>query len=263
MSHALTTLLVALLAFSSSLASAQESPTTAGLPIVPDPKITPGDVLPVTPADICVPGYAKKVRDVPASVKRQAYALYGVTKGGPGDFEVDHLIPLSLGGSNSIRNLWPESFRTMPLNAAVKDRLEVRLHSLVCKGQLDLTLAQRAIAENWPAAYAEYVGPLPPGSEEQLAHAGRRLPPLSRRAGVPAAPAPSSSSNPGAIGGPAALPAPAKLADAPSARVWVNTRSGKFWRPGGAFYGKTKQGRYLSEADALAAGYKPAGGTGR
>ena len=74
-------------------------------PILPDPKLTPGDTFDVTAQDVCVPGYAKKVRAVPAWLKRQAYAEYGITQYKTGDYEVDHLIPLSLGGSNSIRNL--------------------------------------------------------------------------------------------------------------------------------------------------------------
>jgi hypothetical protein len=56
----------------------------------------------------CVPGYAKKVRAVPAWLKKQAYAEYGITQYKTGDYEVDHLIPLSLGGPNSIRNLRPQ-----------------------------------------------------------------------------------------------------------------------------------------------------------
>jgi hypothetical protein len=32
------------------------------MPIVPDPKLTPGDTFDVTAQDLCVPGYAKKVR---------------------------------------------------------------------------------------------------------------------------------------------------------------------------------------------------------
>jgi len=47
-----------------------------------------------------MPGYAKKVRAVPAWPKRQAYAEYKITQYKTDDYEVDHLIPLSLGGSN-------------------------------------------------------------------------------------------------------------------------------------------------------------------
>jgi len=36
--------------------------------------------------------------------------------------------------------------------------------------------------------------------------------------------------------------------------VWVNTESGK---PGTRWYGKTKQGKYMTEADAIKAGYHP------
>jgi hypothetical protein len=99
-------------------------------PLLPDPKLTPGDVFDVTIQDICVPGYSKKVRAVPQSLRKQAYAQYGITSANEGDYQMDHLIPLSLGGSNSIRNLWPQSYHTAPWNAHVKDVLEVRLHNL-------------------------------------------------------------------------------------------------------------------------------------
>jgi hypothetical protein len=97
--------------------------------LLPDPKLTPGEVFEVTAHDICVPGYAKKVRAVPAWLKRKAYAQYGITEYKTGNYEVDHLIPLSLGGSNSIRNLWPQSTQTSPWNSYVKDALERKLHA--------------------------------------------------------------------------------------------------------------------------------------
>jgi len=107
----------------------------------------------------------------------------------------------------------------------VKDALERKLHRLVCAGELDLKTAQHAIASNWIEAYKKYVSESPP------------------------APAVRETKT-----GPAA---------ATANEVWVNTRSGKYWRPGSRFYGKTKQGEYMPESDALDRGYSPAGGTGQ
>lgn len=126
-------------------------------PALPDPVITPGDVLTTDPNVICEPGYSKSVRDVSNATKANAYARYGITSHAPGEFEVDHLISLELGGSNSINNLWPESYLTQPLNAHVKDKLENHLHRLVCTGALSLTQAQKEISENWVAAYEKYM----------------------------------------------------------------------------------------------------------
>jgi len=42
--------------------------------------------------------------------------------------------------------------------------------------------------------------------------------------------------------------------------VWVNTDSGTYHQDGSRWYGNTKQGKYMSEADAQKAGYKPAKG---
>jgi len=76
---------VALLLFLTQLLPAGQQ-----TPILPDPKLTPGDTFDVTVQDVCVPGYAKKVRAVPAWLKRQAYAEYEITEHEPGDYEVDH-----------------------------------------------------------------------------------------------------------------------------------------------------------------------------
>ena len=50
---------------------------------------------------------------------------------------------------------------------------------------------------------------------------------------------------------------------ATESEVWVNTRSGKYFKPGSRYYAKTKQGKFMTEIDALDSGYLPAGGTGR
>jgi len=44
--------------------------------------------------------------------------------------------------------------------------------------------------------------------------------------------------------------------------VWVNTKSGNYWKPGPRYYGKTKQVECLSKEEAVQKGYRPANGTG-
>jgi hypothetical protein len=60
-------------------------------PILPDPTMTPGDVLTTDAQVVCQPGYARSVRNVPQSVKNQVYRQYGVTSRQPHEYEVDHV----------------------------------------------------------------------------------------------------------------------------------------------------------------------------
>ena len=56
----------------------------------------------------------------------------------------------------------------------------------------------------------------------------------------------------------AAAPTPQQIADARSkGLVWVNT-STKVYHKDGQFYGNTKRGRFMAEADAQKAGFKAA-----
>jgi hypothetical protein len=125
----------------------------------PHHALTPGVALSVTRAQICISGYATGARDVSDAEKADVYARYGVVSV-PYVHEVDHLISLELGGSNTVRNLWPEPYAGR-WGARTKDVLENRLHDLVCEGRLVLASAQRQEASDWVAAYRRYVGSLP------------------------------------------------------------------------------------------------------
>jgi hypothetical protein len=82
-------------------------------------------------------------------------AEYGPPPGPHPDYEVDHLIPLCLGGADDDANLWSEPRRSIELewSAELKDDLEARLCQLVCAGEMDIGQAQRDIADDWTEAY--------------------------------------------------------------------------------------------------------------
>ena len=133
---------------------------------VPNPVLTPGVARTANPADVCSTADHKistgDVRNVTSAAKNQVYKSYGLTGNNTGycsvarGCEVDHLISLELGGSNDIKNLWPQPY-TGVWNASMKDALENRLHAMVCKKQISLPDAQHAIASDWKGAWVKYV----------------------------------------------------------------------------------------------------------
>lgn len=122
----------------------------------PSPRLTPGDALDVTADDLCKPRHAEIEGNISVRVKGQVFDRYGI-RGDLIGHNVDHLIPPELGGSNSLKNLWPQ-----PLAGEwayqMKNRLERRLRKLVCSGALDLKSAQQEIATDWIEAYKKYLG---------------------------------------------------------------------------------------------------------
>ena len=137
--------------------------------VLPDDHCTPGAIdAKVTETTlkktVCRSGgYTRRVRP-PASLtepaKRQLLRAYSLS--GPlSEYELDHLVPLELGGASDVRNLWPEQNIGKPsdydpgaLGSNAKDGVEDRLHQAVCAGQVSLTAAQQAIASDWTTALA-------------------------------------------------------------------------------------------------------------
>jgi hypothetical protein len=134
---------------------------------LPDPSRTPGAINPaVTQATIgetiCVRGRTRTVRPpehYTEELKRQQIREWGYPDRRLSDYEEDHLVPLSLGGSpDDPHNLWPEPHEAPGgWGSYRKDELEAVLPRLVCEGRLSLEEAQRAIATDWIAAYRRYV----------------------------------------------------------------------------------------------------------
>lgn len=122
--------------------------------LLPDPTCSPGLATTDAKSAICTSGYATKHRDVPLAEWDSIFTEYGVTKHSAATYEIDHIIPLELGGSNDPKNLFPESAP----GYHAKDVLENTLHADVCDGSVSLAAAQHAIATDWTAAYRTYVG---------------------------------------------------------------------------------------------------------
>jgi len=116
---------------------------------------TPGNKGKANEAQICAADFEASVKPIAKWQRDQALERYGKR---PEDFtgELDHLIPIGLGGSNDPDNIWP-----LPANKDMgperKEALDLKLHQMVCDKTLTLKAAQDAIKKDWVKAYNEYV----------------------------------------------------------------------------------------------------------
>jgi hypothetical protein len=105
---------------------------------------------------ICVTGYTATVRppvNFTNRLKREMIRDNSLP-GRPSDYELDHIIPLELGGCADCRmNLWMEPLA--PPGAHEKDRVENYLHREVCSDRVSLATAQKMIADDWYAVYLQ------------------------------------------------------------------------------------------------------------
>jgi hypothetical protein len=129
---------------------------------LPDPRCTPGGIDPSVTVDIlrdpqwrtgCIRNCQSSERQ-----KHAAYAWYALlvppANTGKGQTcELDHLVPLELGGADGMGNIWPECGPAAAMLEGryfkIKDRVENYLASEVKTGRMPLSEAQRGIAEDW------------------------------------------------------------------------------------------------------------------
>ena len=141
--RSVTALVVAVVGFGLLLApAAAQDHQRAQVPGELDGRVTQATIH----STICERGYTAKVRPprkVTDAIKRRlAAGLPGSSR----DYELDHLIPIGLGGHpRSLKNLW---LQTWP-EAASKDRDELRLHREVCAGRMALEQAQHEMVTTW------------------------------------------------------------------------------------------------------------------
>ncbi|MGH3380187.1 MAG: hypothetical protein ACRDP6_36190 [Actinoallomurus sp.] len=99
----------------------------------------------------CRPDYERRMRPPAAEIegaKRRLREEFGPRIGT--DWRLDWLVPLSLGGANDIRNLWPAPVAS----AKLKRGVDADLRRAVCGGTVGLAAAQTAISVNWTSAKA-------------------------------------------------------------------------------------------------------------
>jgi hypothetical protein len=92
--------------------------------VLNDLQITAGAIRTTATAEVCTT-VTGTVRHVTAKMKKQVCAFHGVpaSRFNARKFEIVHLIPLELGGSNDLSNLWLQPYQPSP-GAREKDALE-------------------------------------------------------------------------------------------------------------------------------------------
>ena len=129
---------------------------------VPDPHCTPGGVNPSVTADVLRnPNWRTRCDrncESSESEKHVAYHWYGIpaphrNSGDNQVCELDHLVPLELGGADGLGNIWPQcgpDATALDMRYfKIKDRVENYLADEVKAGRMPLDAAQRGIASDW------------------------------------------------------------------------------------------------------------------
>lgn len=127
--------------------------TRQRFPSRPNHDFTPGLAEPFSVEQVCA---NRPTPDVSASVREWVFDHYGIDRPKPEDYELDFLIPASLGGANDRRNVWPQPKGGIEWNAHIKNALEDRLQELVCNRSIPLEEAQAALTKDWVKAYQQY-----------------------------------------------------------------------------------------------------------
>lgn len=126
---------------------------------LPFPDKTPGATSQATAQELCRHHTTVAHSTISPEMTGRIFASYGIERGRE-SYVIDWLVPEDLGGTNDLANLWPQ-LTVGPLNHGDKVKLDHQLHKLVCDGKVRLVTAQKALEDDWTAAYERYVGRYP------------------------------------------------------------------------------------------------------
>lgn len=121
--------------------------TSLEFPFTPDSEKTTGSLCSASNPDFERYRYEERIpycgRNVDREMKDKVYDAYGVPRGCRKDYTIDHFIPLSIGGTNSFNNLWPEHKSIKFL----RQNLENDLYKQISKGEISQAEAVRIVTE--------------------------------------------------------------------------------------------------------------------
>jgi hypothetical protein len=117
----------------------------------PNPTLTPGEIYTDNYTLICDRYYTDLLIDDSQSFKDGVFERYNMTNPEKKQYEIDHWIPLALGGSHNISNVWPEPV-TFP-GYKERDTVERYLRDQVCNHKITLTEAREKIVGDWYSIY--------------------------------------------------------------------------------------------------------------
>ena len=121
----------------------------SGFPVGPNPASTPGAICEGSPVRRYPENIVYCERNVDTQLKNEIIKMYDTEFGfsignmSRGDFKIDHFIPLSIGGSNSKSNLWPQHKSVY----IITDPLEQELSIKISEGRIKQAEAIRVIRD--------------------------------------------------------------------------------------------------------------------
>jgi hypothetical protein len=125
-------------------------------PTYPNAALTPGKVATTDVREVCALegnlSYSRRHRATAYDLKSWVFREYGIEPpqghAARAEWEIDHLVPLCLGGADEAANLWPQNRTTF----RQKDQREAHACREVCAARLSLATAQGWFLGDWTTA---------------------------------------------------------------------------------------------------------------